>query len=219
MIIAYNLCYSTILGKFDPKTGGSSGRLGVLPYSEAKTSGALARAEEAHESWERKRGRETPGVEFAAKETIPRAPHSAAESARAFHSQDSYESHSSAYDGTASSRTSGDGEVYGRSRVRWDPRCIHVSANAAGFCHPSLRQGVLPVERDPGYSGDDQGSYEEGGGGREEGAGEDTERAAVRAQDDLQRHLRVSRLLELMLLLLLLLEVVCTSVRCNAMYH
>ncbi|CAN0287552.1 unnamed protein product, partial [Hapterophycus canaliculatus] len=27
----------------------------------------------------------------------------------------------------------------------WDPRCIHLAPNTAGFCHPSLRQGVLPL--------------------------------------------------------------------------
>lgn len=27
----------------------------------------------------------------------------------------------------------------------WDPRCIHVAPNTAGFCHPSLRQGILPL--------------------------------------------------------------------------
>ncbi|CAN0444631.1 unnamed protein product, partial [Ectocarpus sp. 8 AP-2014] len=27
----------------------------------------------------------------------------------------------------------------------WDPRCIHLAPNTAGFCHPSLRQGILPL--------------------------------------------------------------------------
>lgn len=27
----------------------------------------------------------------------------------------------------------------------WDPRCIHLAPNMAGFCHPSLRQGILPL--------------------------------------------------------------------------
>ena len=125
MIIAYNLCYSTILGKFDPKTGGTSAKLGVLPYLETKTSEALAQAEEAHRSWGGRKQRR---------------------GAQSSQGSSSQASSSQAFREGSSGHVGGDdsqGALEGKAR--WDPRCIHVAANAAGFCHPSLRQGILPL--------------------------------------------------------------------------
>lgn len=138
MIIAYNLCYSTILGKFDPKTGGTSGSLGVLPYSEAKTSEALAQAEQAQVSWEQKESSQD-NPRAACSTGDPRVSRPGLEGIQIF-SQSSRLN--STEDGRDSFSAVGDGR---EGNMRWDPRCIHVAANAAGFCHPSLRQGILPL--------------------------------------------------------------------------
>lgn len=135
MIIAYNLCYSTILGKFDTKTGGTSGSLGVLSYSEERTSEALAQAEQAQASWEQK-------LQSEASQDNPKAACSSRGEPRVSMPEciqmSSQGSHlSSTEEGRVGDEKEGN--------MRWDPRCIHVAANAAGFCHPSLRQGILPL--------------------------------------------------------------------------
>ncbi|CAN0018158.1 unnamed protein product, partial [Laminaria digitata] len=148
MMIAYNLCYTTILGKFDPKTGGTSGNLGALPYPEADTAAALARAAEAHQTWQGERrgssqtsnftpsGR-TPGAAASSKEK----PEKTSPVQRGGGMQ--YCSPSPSVAGFSPPQPAGAGG--GRSRRGWNPRSVHVAPNTAGFCHPSLRVGVLPL--------------------------------------------------------------------------
>lgn len=70
----------------------------------------------------------------------------------------------------------------------YSPRAQH-----GGVLPPVFAAGdpASHAERDSRNPGDDKGCHEEGGGGRAEGAGANSERSAVRAQDDLQRHLWV----------------------------
>lgn len=210
MIIAYNLCYSTIIGKFDPKTGGTSGNLGVLPYSEANTSAALAQAARTHESWRqtRKKRRDRSSVSspmsysnsdsnsnlgsnsFPASTLSPssqgmggirspivtRFPNSSRGGASSWTPPNTAQGEeanirtpSKHLPGTASpggyqDGWTGDGSPRGfthspmgdpstpvgpggarRVETGWNPASVHVAPNTAGFCHPSMRQGILPV--------------------------------------------------------------------------
>lgn len=238
MMIAYNLCYTTILGKFDPGTGGTTGNLGALPYPEASTSVALERAAAGHHAWERRddrrekqrgqqRGQQqqhhrrhrgggssgrrgsrtspsptkgraaatgvagaaavaspppylspvdeekTPPVSSASDgEGVPAAAAAMAMSSMGAEGEGNNRTTTASgggapYTPTSSSTSSpprhpapsgSQGERFpsprpggtvnrgGREkRHRWDPRCIHFAPNMAGFCHPSLRQGILPL--------------------------------------------------------------------------
>lgn len=229
MMIAYNLCYTTILGKFDPGTGGTTGNLGALPYPEASTSSALERAAAAHHAWERRdeqRGQQqqhhrhrcggnsggrnsrgmsspSPAKRRAAaaaaavapppsclspvdeEKTTPGcvsdgagAPAAAAttpvesegegtnrsgsgsgrdssSSAQYTHIPSSSPPRPPASNGSQSDEsfpspprpggTINRGRQKAEERATWDPRCIHLAPNMAGFCHPSLRQGILPL--------------------------------------------------------------------------
>ncbi|CAN0101705.1 unnamed protein product, partial [Scytosiphon promiscuus] len=89
MMIAYNLCYTTIIGNSSSCTRG-------FPATPGSSSGGRGRGG------------------FSPPQLSP-----------------------GAYQGMG---------VRGRKRgAGWDPNCIHLAPNTAGFCHPSLRQGVLPV--------------------------------------------------------------------------
>lgn len=222
MMIAYNLCYTTILGKFDPGTGGTSGNLGALPYPESSTSAALERAAAAHHAWERRdeqcgqqhhrrhrggassgrgsgsspapaKGKATAAAAAAAAVASPPSclspvdeektppgivsgdtgvPGAVAASPmeadgegngegnnRSSSSGTHYTSPYSTPRPPAPSGSQTDdrfpspraGAVLNRGREKrerrdmWDPRCIHMAPNTAGFCHPSLRQGILPL--------------------------------------------------------------------------
>lgn len=156
MMIAYNLCYSTILGKFDPKTGGSSGNLGVLPYPEAKTSAALARATEAHRTWQQDHhaassqeseraaacGTAAPAdapVRVSKKKMMEEKELEGKELPSGGGGARAQGSPGGRREGSPSPGRGGEG-------IReWDPGCIHVAPNTAGFCHPFLRQGILPL--------------------------------------------------------------------------
>lgn len=182
MIIAYNLCYSTCLGKFDPRTAGTSGRLGVLTYPEAKTGEALARAADAHKAWVSSQARGSDGCESGgraracrdgvgegsdtsrfrsgsagdASEASPAegcrrksSPEGGRQGAGPEREGPSFRGGTSQEDlfdigkGDEGSETRGRVPLGGRRN--WDPRCIHMAPNTAGFCHPSLRQGILPL--------------------------------------------------------------------------
>lgn len=220
MMIAYNLCYTTILGKFDPKTGGTSGSLGALPYTETSTSVALKRAAEAHQAWKKRDEHEHPGgqgchpssnsssksrsksrtspatppakeraaplssrsclspVDEEEEETpssttstagaapgpcaaTTNSPKSAKRAAAAAGAGSSSTLEGERNSGTRGSscrtpnstpsarrREGGFPSQHGMrrdGRKGWDPRCIHLAPNTAGFCHPSLRQGILPL--------------------------------------------------------------------------
>lgn len=202
MMIAYNLCYTTILGKFDPGTGGTTGNLGALPYPEASTSSALERAAAAHHAWERRdeqgghqqqhhRRHRGDGSSSGRKGKPSPARGRAAAAARAARGAvasppsglspvDEEETPPVGASGGNNRTTTGSGAPYtpsfssspprapapsgsqsdgsfpsprpdgvrdreGGKRDTWDPRCIHLAPNMAGFCHPSLRQGILPL--------------------------------------------------------------------------
>ena len=207
MMIAYNLCYTTILGKFDPGTEGTTGNLGALPYPEANTSSALERASAAHHAWERRdeqrgqqqqqphrrhrgggsssgcRGRASPSSARGRTAAAPAAAGAAGAAAAAGAAVASPPpclspvdeettppvSASEGHNRTTTRRgapytpslsspggSQSDGMfpspppdgVRDRERGKrgiWDPRCIHLAPNMAGFCHPSLRQGILPL--------------------------------------------------------------------------
>lgn len=145
MMIAYNLCYTTILGKFDPKTGGTSGNLGALPYPEADTAAALARAAEAHQTWQGERRGSSQTSNFT---PSGRTPGAAAPSKRSSEKASPAQrgggtqySPSPSVAGFSPPQSAGGG----RGRKEWNPRSVHVAPNTAGFCHPSLRVGVLPL--------------------------------------------------------------------------
>lgn len=205
MMIAYNLCYTTILGKFDPGTGGTTGNLGALPYPEASTSSALERAAAAHHAWERRdeqgghqqqhhrrhRGDGSSSGRKGSRASPSPARGRAAAAARAARGAvasppsglspvDEEETPPVGASGGNHRTTTGSGAPYtpsfssspprapapsgsqsdgsfpsprpdgvrdreGGKRDTWDPRCIHLAPNMAGFCHPSLRQGILPL--------------------------------------------------------------------------
>lgn len=209
MMIAYNLCYTTILGKFDPKTGGTSGHLGALPYPESDTAAALVRAAEAHQAWQCERSGSsqasdstalpgtTPGVATpreGSKKAVPAhrgggmqyppspgvAGFSPSQPQRGSGTQ--YPPSPSVAEFSPTQPAGGRGDYApsprvagvshpqpaagagdyspspsmagfsppqpagdGKGRKGWNPRSIHVAPNTAGFCHPSLRVGVLPL--------------------------------------------------------------------------
>lgn len=188
MMIAYNLCYSTCVGKFDPKTGGTSGRLGILSYSEDKTAAGLSRAAEAHKAWLERSSKAAHGsdsngnvasTQGSEKSTllkpspvreahIPRTPGGGGTSYNggvgegkvAYEGKDPFGQGDipsptvSTRSGDGKERRGGGTEERGGARMEgtgggwtrdWDPSCIHVAPNMAGFCHPSLRQGILPL--------------------------------------------------------------------------
>lgn len=149
MMIAYNLCYSTCLGKFDPRTGGTSGRLGVVSYSEERTAAGLARASEAHKAWLESRDHVDHDTEGKHKIRTKVSKASAGEGVRT--PRTPREMDTSDKGDTPSSQSSSSGEMgkegrrLGGGMSVWDPHCIHIAPNTAGFCHPSLRQGILPL--------------------------------------------------------------------------
>lgn len=145
MMIACNLCYTTILGKFDPKTGGTSGNLGALPYPEEDTAAALARAAEAHQTWqgERRGSSQTSSFTPSGKTPGATAPSQniAEKASPAPRGGGTQYSPSPGVAGFSPPKPAG----VGRGGKKWNPRSIHVAPNTAGFCHPSLRVGVLPL--------------------------------------------------------------------------